>query len=128
MREVQFRNIISQDFLILFADTVSNLDLSKAISMHFKKKAELKSVVLTTVLRECSFDRKIHITNSETGEILQMEEDNSDKFTLNQERINLKKMNVEFRRDLTHCDIYLCTVDVFKSFKETYEYAVPNYL
>ncbi len=57
-----------------------------------------------------------------------MEEDNSDKFTLNQERVNLKKMNVEFRRDLTHCDIYLCTVDVFKSFKETYEYAVSYFL
>ena len=61
---MQFRNIISQDFLILYADTVSNLDLSKAITLHFKKKAELKSVVLTTILRESSSDHKVHITNS----------------------------------------------------------------
>lgn len=38
MREVQFRNIISQDFIVLFADTISNLDLEKAIATHFKKK------------------------------------------------------------------------------------------
>lgn len=52
-----------------------------------------------------------------------MDEDNGKKFTINEERIKLKKMNVEFRRDFTHCDIYICTVDVFKSFKENYEYA-----
>lgn len=94
MREVQFRNIISQDFVILFADTISNLDLNKAIVNHFKRKIELKSVVLTTVLRDHSWDGKIHVTSSETGEILQMDEDNGKKFVLNQERINLKKMNV----------------------------------
>lgn len=94
MREVQFRNIISQDFVILFADTISNLDLGKAITSHFKKKIDLKSVVLTTVLRDNSWDGKIHVTSAETGEILQMDEDNGNKFTLNQERINLKKMNV----------------------------------
>lgn len=124
MREVQFRNIISQDFVILFADTISNLDLSKAIVNHFKKKVELKSVVLTSVVRDNSWDGKIHVTSAETGEILQMDEDNGNKFVLNQEKINLKKINVEFRRDYAHCDIYICTVDVFKSFKENYEYAV----
>lgn len=67
MREVQFRNIISQDFVILFADTMSNLDLGKAITTHFKKKAELKSVVLTTILRDNSYDGKIHVTSAETG-------------------------------------------------------------
>lgn len=46
-----------------------------------------------------------------------MDEDKGDKFIINQERVKLKKMNVFFRRDLTHCDIYICTVDVLKSFK-----------
>ena len=32
-------------------------------------------------------------------------------------------MNIEFRRDLAHCDIYLCTQDILKSFKETFEYS-----
>lgn len=129
MRQVQFRNKISQDFLILYADTVTNINLTKAISGHFKKKAQLKSVVLTSIIRDNSFDNKIHITNPQTGQILQMDEDtSSNKFILNSQRINLKKMNVEIRRDLTHCDVYICTVDVFKSFKQTYEYTVNNSL
>lgn len=72
------------------------------------------------MVRDCSWDGKVHITSAETGEILQMDEDNGKDFVINHERINLKKMNVEFRRDFTHCDIYICTVDVFKSFKENY--------
>lgn len=67
MREVQFRNIISQDFICLYADTISNLDLSKAIATHFKKKIELKSVVLTSVIRDSCWDGKIHVTSAETG-------------------------------------------------------------
>ena len=63
---MQFRNIIAHDFLVVFADTITNLDLSKAIQIHFKKKVELKSVVLTSVLRDNSYDKKIHITSSES--------------------------------------------------------------
>lgn len=66
MREVQFRNIISSDFLILFADTIANFNLSKAITTHFKKKADLKNVVLTTVIRDKSESGKIHITSQES--------------------------------------------------------------
>jgi hypothetical protein len=39
------------------------------------------------------------------------------------EKINLKKTNVSFRRDLVPADIYICTVDILNSFKETYEYS-----
>ena len=63
MREVQFRNIISGDFLILFADTIANFNLSKAIATHFKRKADLKNVILTTIIRDNSESGKIHITS-----------------------------------------------------------------
>ena len=38
MRETQFRNLISEDFLVLYADTLTNIDLSKMIESHFTKK------------------------------------------------------------------------------------------
>ena len=53
---------------------------------------------------------KIHIYNPTTSEILQLDQDNNEMFTINKERVDLKKMHVEFRRDLCHCEIYICTV------------------
>lgn len=41
---------------------------------------------------------------------------------MNTEKINLKKTSIDFRRDLVPIDIFICTIEVVKSFKETYEY------
>lgn len=67
MRNVQFRGVINEEFLIVHGDTVTNMDLSKAISTHIKKKKELKNVVMTTVMRQGGEDNCIHLTNSETS-------------------------------------------------------------
>jgi translation initiation factor eIF-2B subunit epsilon len=38
IREIQFRNLVSDDFLVLYANTITNMDLSKMIHSHFLKK------------------------------------------------------------------------------------------
>lgn len=73
MREVQFRNIISQDFLMMYADTFCNFNLYNAVYHHFKAKADLKNVVLTTIMQRDNCSNKIHIINSATNELLQIE-------------------------------------------------------
>ena len=35
-------------------------------------------------------------------------------------------MNIDFRRDLIPIDVFICTVEVLKSFKESYEYTTMN--
>ncbi len=66
IREIQFRNLVSDDFLVLYGNTVTNIDLSKMIHSHFLKKDELKSVVLTSGFQQ-GFSKNIHILNSSTG-------------------------------------------------------------
>lgn len=34
----------------------------------------------------------------------------------------MKKISIDFRRDIVPIDIFICTIEVVKSFKETYEY------
>ena len=77
---------------------------------------------MTTVMRQGGEGNYIHVTNSETSEILQINHDDGDRFRLNTDRIKLKKMNVELRRDLSYCDIYICGIDVLNSFKEIQDY------
>ena len=73
MREVRFRDLISEDFLVMYADCITNVDLSSIISTHYAKKAELRNVVLTTVMRRGE-SSELMVVNSSTGEILQVEE------------------------------------------------------
>ena len=73
MREVRFRDLVSEDFLVMYADTIANFDLSKIITQHFEKKIELKNVVLSTAMRKGQSE-KIMVLNSNTGEILQIEQ------------------------------------------------------
>lgn len=51
MREARFRDLVSEDFLVMYADSLTNLNLSQIINFHFDKKAELRNVVLTSVMR-----------------------------------------------------------------------------
>lgn len=81
MREVRFRDLISQDFLVIYADAITNVDLSKVINTHFDKKNELRNVVLTTVMRRGQ-SSDLMILNSSTSQILQVEE-NGKQFVLN---------------------------------------------
>ena len=63
--------------------------------------------------------------NSGTGEILQLEE-NGKELMVNNEKVSLKKINVELRNDLVPVDMFIGTIDLLKSFKETDIKAVHN--
>ena len=122
IREMRFRNIIFQDFMIMFADTMTNFPLRRMIEQHFKNK-QLKNVISTTAV-QIGKSQHLHVVDPESMEILQIEKDTGKQFVVNPLRINLKKMSVEFRRDLRHCEVYMCTAEVFRIFKETFEYNV----
>lgn len=71
MREVRFRDLVSEDFLVVYADMITNVNLTKAIAYHFDKKVELRNVVLTSVMRKGQTS-ELMIINSHTSEILQI--------------------------------------------------------
>jgi NDP-sugar pyrophosphorylase family protein len=71
MREVRFRDLVNEDFLVMYADTIINADLSKIVGLHFDKKTELRNVVLTTTMRK-GHSPELLILNSSTSEILQV--------------------------------------------------------
>ena len=105
---------------MIYADTVTNVDLTKMVNTHFNKKNELRNVVLTTAMRR-GVSEELLVLNSNTGEILQLEENGKD-LAINCEKVSLKKINVEVRNDLVQADLFVCTLDLLKSFKETEEY------
>ena len=102
---------------MIYADTVVNVDLTKMVNTHFNKKNELRNVVLTTAMRR-GVSEELMVLNSNTGEILQLEENGKD-LAINCEKVSLKKINIEVRNDLVQADLFVCTLDLLKSFKET---------
>jgi hypothetical protein len=109
----------------MYADTVTNVDLSKIVHSHHTKKEELKNVVLTTAF-QTGYSKNIHVLNSNTSEILQIQQDINEDFCLNVDKINPKKVSIDVRRDLVPISLFICTVEVLKSFKESFEYTTMN--
>lgn len=66
MREVNFRDLLSEDFIILYADNIANFNFNEMVNSHFDKKVDLKNVVLTTAMRKGT-SSQIHILNSSTN-------------------------------------------------------------
>jgi len=56
----------------MYADNITNLSLSDLTNNHFKKKIDLKNVVLTTAMRK-GLSSQIYVLNSSTSEILQID-------------------------------------------------------
>lgn len=63
---------MSEDFLVMYADNITNINLNEMATIHFDKKQDLKNVVLTTAVRK-GLSSQIYVLNSSTNEILQID-------------------------------------------------------
>jgi NDP-sugar pyrophosphorylase family protein len=63
---------MSEDFLVMYADNITNISLNEMATIHFDKKQDLKNVVLTTAVRK-GLSSQIYVLNSSTNEILQID-------------------------------------------------------
>ena len=88
------------------------------------RKELSKMNVMTIVFEQCSSDDCFVIDQS-SQEILQMH-DFTKKFELNFERIKISKSleHHRVRGDVSQAGVYACSLEVVKSFQETYEYQV----
>lgn len=120
MREVNFRQLVSKDFLLVQSDLITNVNLKPVIEEHEQRRQQSKISVLTMLLGKGN-GQECYLFDRNTKEVLQIH-DFSRAFGLNDERVSLKKQcdALSLRCDLSPAGIYLCSTEVLKSFKETY--------
>ncbi|OZJ02026.1 hypothetical protein BZG36_05388, partial [Bifiguratus adelaidae] len=133
IREADGRQIISGDFILLNADTVSNIDLRPILEEHRNRKSSDRNTIMTMIFKEASAthparsksDSSVFFLDAQSNQCLHYEQlqyfPKTTKIDINPE-IFTKHPEVQFRNDLIDTYIDICTVEVLALFQENFDY------
>ncbi|KAI0196428.1 eIF4-gamma/eIF5/eIF2-epsilon [Astrocystis sublimbata] len=137
LRDLDTRNIIGGDFVLVHGDLVSNLSLAGALAAHKARREANRDSCMTMVLREAG--QEDHRTKSKTttpvfvvdprknrclhyGEMTPLQTDHY----INLDPTVLEGSEVEVRSDLIDPQIDICTPDVLALWSESFDYETPR--
>lgn len=133
LRELDAKQLITSDFILLSGDVVSNLSADEIVEEHRRRRLTNKDSIMTMVVREAnplhrsrpSLDSAVFVLDSTTSQCISY---TPIKVAPRTRRIALdldvlrKHDNVEVRNDLIDCNIDICSPDVPALFTENFDY------
>jgi translation initiation factor eIF-2B subunit epsilon len=134
LRDIDDKGIIQKDFLLLHADTVSNIDLSPIIEAHRQRRKLSKEHTLTLVLKHLNpghyarqqTENAVFGIDSASSELLSYfpVESELNTFEVPLAASNLFKAhpNVQMRFDLIDCHLNICSPELLHLFTENFDY------
>jgi translation initiation factor eIF-2B subunit epsilon len=138
LRDLDARDLITGDFLLVHGDLVSNLPIDAALAAHRARRIADKNAIMTMILRSGGLGS--HRTKSQ-GITPVFVVDPTKNRCLHYEEIHPlqadKHVNIdpdlisthtvmEIRTDLIDCGIDICTPDVLALWAESFDYEVPR--
>ncbi|KAI4260928.1 MAG: hypothetical protein LQ352_000083 [Teloschistes flavicans] len=134
MRDIDNRDLITGDFLLVAGDVVSNISIEPALIRHRQRRAKDKNAIMTMVLCERNINHRsrprsrkpVFVINPTTDRCLHYEEVHASGST--GRYVNLdpdllsEQAEVEIREDLTDCYIDICTPDVLGLWSDNFDY------
>ncbi|KAL8853291.1 MAG: hypothetical protein Q9221_001903 [Calogaya cf. arnoldii] len=134
MRDLDNRDLIKGDFLLVSGDVVSNMAIEPALTRHRARRDRDKNSIMTMVLREAGVHHRAKVTghkpvfilNPTTDRCLHYEEIGTSagqkrRVTLEPD-ILLTHSEIEVREDLIDCHIDICTPDVLGLWSDNFDY------
>ncbi|KAL8768446.1 MAG: hypothetical protein Q9209_005352 [Squamulea sp. 1 TL-2023] len=134
LRDLDNRDLITGDFLLVFGDVVSNIALEPALARHRARREKDKNAIMTMILREAGVhhrtktasQRPVFVLNPNTDRCLHYEEIYSAgrqgrQVTLDPELLS-PHSEIEVREDLIDCHIDICTPDVLGLWSDNFDY------
>uniref|UniRef100_A0A672KK00 Translation initiation factor eIF2B subunit epsilon n=1 Tax=Sinocyclocheilus grahami TaxID=75366 RepID=A0A672KK00_SINGR len=136
LRDVDAKTLVRSDFLLVYGDVVSNIDISQALQEHKQRRSMDKNVsVMTMIFKESPPGHK---TRCEDDDII-IAMDGKSKRILHYQRAQALKrlhfpMNIfhsgsdefEIRFDLLDCHISICSPQVAELFTDNFDYQTKN--
>jgi translation initiation factor eIF-2B subunit epsilon len=138
MRDLDARDLITGDFLLVHGDLVSNLPIDAALTAHRARRIADKNAIMTMILRSGGLGS--HRTKSQ-GITPIFVVDPTKNRCLHYEEMHPLQVNkhvnidpdlisahteMEIRTDLIDCGIDICTPDVLALWAESFDYEVPR--
>ena len=134
MRDLDRRDLIGGDFLLVSGDIVSNLPIETALAKHRARREKDKNAIMTMVLREAGVE---HRTKSRGRRPVFVIEPTAER-CLHYEEISRRSKDgtyvnidsellsthgeIEVREDLIDCYIDICTPDVLGLWSDNFDY------
>lgn len=134
MRDLDNRDLITGDFLLVSGDVVANIDLTSALATHKARREKDKNAIMTMILRESglnsqrrSRERKpVFVIDPKADRCLHYEEIGGGKAKgsrlLLDPDIFSSHSEIDIREDLIDCGIDICTPDVLLQWQENFDY------
>ncbi|KAI9816581.1 MAG: hypothetical protein M1827_001713 [Pycnora praestabilis] len=137
MRDLDHRDLINGDFLIVSGDVVSNLPLESALAQHRARRTIDKNAIMTLILREAG---NRHRTKSQGMSPVFVIDPTKDR-CLHYEEMHPRQSNrhisidpdilsshseIDVRGDLIDCYIDICTPDVLALWTDSFDYLAPR--
>ncbi|KAI4147673.1 MAG: hypothetical protein LQ340_005437, partial [Diploschistes diacapsis] len=133
MRDLDKRDVITGDFVLVIGDLISNINLDSALAQHRARRGKDPNAIMTMVLRESGRDHRskprgrkpFFFIDPQHDRCLHYEEisknDRRDRrFHLDSDL--LAKPEIDVRGDLVDCSIDICTIDVLGLWTDNFDY------
>ncbi|KAJ8325720.1 translation initiation factor eIF-2B epsilon subunit, GEF [Batrachochytrium dendrobatidis] len=133
LRDLDAKQVLQSDFVLVSADTVSNIDLIEAINEHKQRRIKDKNAIMTMVLKQASphhptramGEEELFVIDPKSAECVHYE--TFGKFPVKRKiKLNpsLFKAHSELsvRNDLIDPQIDICSIEVLALFTENFDY------
>ncbi|XP_032887652.1 translation initiation factor eIF-2B subunit epsilon [Amblyraja radiata] len=132
LRDVDAKSLVRSDFILIYGDVVSNINVTKALEEHkARRKLEKNVSVMTMIFKQappghrtrCQEDDVITAVNSKTSRLLHYQKANRlKKFRFPMHVFNGSNDEIEIRHDLLDCHISICSPQVAELFTDNFDY------
>lgn len=134
MRDLDKRDLITGDFLLVSGDVLSNLPIEVALAKHRARREKDKNAIMTMVLREAGVEhrtkskarRPVFVIDPTKERCLHYEEMGHRRlhgeYVEIDPEILLSHGEIEVREDLIDCYIDICTPDVLGLWSDNFDY------
>uniref|UniRef100_H3CR64 Translation initiation factor eIF2B subunit epsilon n=1 Tax=Tetraodon nigroviridis TaxID=99883 RepID=H3CR64_TETNG len=132
LRDVDAKSLVRSDFLLVYGDVVSNLDIGPALQEHRHRRKVEKNVSVMTMIFKTSSPG--HRSRCEEDDVIVAADSTNQRILHYQKTRGLKKfqfpMNIfhsgsnefEIRYDLLDCHISICSPQVAELFTDNFDY------
>ena len=133
MRDLDSRDLVTGDFLVVSGDVVSNINLESAMARHRARREKDKNAIMTMILREVGIGEKskrrrrrpIFVIDPKAQRCLHYEEiggkGGGSHMTLDPDFLTSHD-EIEVREDLADPHIDICTAEVLAQWSENFDY------
>lgn len=138
MRDLDSRDLITGDFLLVHGDLVSNLPIDAALAAHRARRLADKNAIMTLVLRAGGLGTHrtkskgitpVFVVDPTKSRCLHYEEMNplqANRYVNLDPELLSDHTELEIRTDLIDCGIDICTPDVLALWAESFDYEIPR--